>query len=239
MSFAEDGLLPLSGLQHLVFCERQWALIHLEQQWRDSAATVEGSSMHARVDEDAPRREVRGNLVVLRGLVLRSLKLGLVGRADVVELQRPVSSGPSEAHAGGLSSAAADLAGEWVPFPIEYKRGKPKADHSDDVQLCAQALCLEEMLCVHVPEGALFYGRQRRRHVVRFDDALRMLTTASAARMHELFNSGNTPTASMMKKCERCSMLPICLPEAMGGRRSAADYLAAQIRRASRGEGAA
>ncbi|OGQ85218.1 MAG: CRISPR-associated protein Cas4 [Deltaproteobacteria bacterium RIFOXYA12_FULL_58_15] len=238
MSYTEDELLPLSALQHLLFCARQCALIHVERQWRDNALTIEGLHMHARVDEDGPHREVRKDLVVLRGIALRSFHLGLVGRADVVELHRPGPLLASETGPSGFvpSVPVANLDGNWVPYPLDYKRGKPKENRCDDVQLCAQALCLEEMLGAHIPVGALFYGRQRRRHEVCFDNELRVLTSETSTRLHELIASGETPSAPKQKKCERCSMLLVCMPEAMSASRSAADYLASQIRDASGGE---
>jgi CRISPR-associated exonuclease Cas4 len=216
--FTEDELLPLSALQHMVFCERQCALIHVEGQWKDNPLTIEGSHLHRRVDEEAPRREVRGDLVILRGLALRSLRMGLVGRADVVELHR---------RDPGVSNAVPvqGLGGQWLPYPVDYKRGKPKDDRCDDVQLCAQALCLEEMLDVHVPEGALFYGRQQRRHVVPFDQELRRNTEDVARRLRELVNSGKTPRAEKTAKCKKCSLLAICMPEAMRRGCSARRYL--------------
>ena len=228
--FTEDELLPLSALQHLVFCERQCALIHVEGQWRDNSLTLEGSHLHRRVDEEAPRREVRGDLVILRGLALRSLRLGLVGRADVVELHRRDASTLGAVSVQGLE-------GLWIPYPVDYKRGKPKADRCDEVQLCAQALCLEEMLVEpvrgrgleYVTEGALFYGRQQRRHIVIFDHELRRYTEDIARRLRELVDSGKTPRAEKTAKCKGCSLLDVCMPEAMRRGRSARRYLHATL----------
>jgi CRISPR-associated exonuclease Cas4 len=225
--FTEDHLLPLSALQHLVFCERQCALIHLEQLWKDNAFTLEGSHLHGRVDGDAPHREVRGDLVILRGLALRSLELGLVGRADVVELHRAASAGDRSGRPVAVSVCG--LRGLWTPFPVEYKRGKPKADSCDKVQLCAQALCLEEMMNVHVPEGALFYGRRQQRYPVELGDELRRETCDAARRLHELISAGVTPPATKEPKCRRCSLLPICMPEAMSRGRSARRYVEASV----------
>ena len=223
--YTEDDLLPLSALQHLVFCERQAALIHVEQVWRDNPLTLEGSHLHKRVDETGPRREIRGDVAVLRGLPLRSLELGLTGRADVVELHR---GGPSDARAGpGKAPETApvpSLGGFWTPFPIDYKRGKPKSDGSDEVQLCAQAICLEEAFGAAVLEGALFYGREQRRHRVVFGPELRAAVVKAAARLHDIVARGETPRAKKAPKCRRCSLLELCMPEAMT-RRSAARYL--------------
>jgi len=217
--FSEKELLPLSGLQHLVFCERQAALIHVEQLWRDNALTIDGSHRHARVHDAGPRRERRGDLVIVRGLALRSLALGLSGRADVVEFHRRGGSTPST-----TTITLTGLPGCWSPYPVEYKRGKPKADRCDEVQLCAQALCIEEMLSCEVPEGALFYGREQRRCTVSLDTELRRLTKTTAARLHELVGNCETPRAHKQKKCRKCSLLEVCMPEAMT-RRSASGYL--------------
>lgn len=214
--FAEEDLLPLSALQHLVFCERQAALIHLEQVWVDNAATVEGSDLHRKTD--AGQGESRGDLRVTRGLSLRSLHLGLSGRADVVEFQR--ITGAAAMHGVELPGAR----GHFLPFPVEYKRGRPKRTHrADEVQLCAQAMCLEEMLDTTVLEGALFYGRTRHRIPVSFDAGLRELTEQAAKQLHDLFAARVTPAAVWQKKCRECSLLQICQPRA--GARSAARYV--------------
>ena len=224
--YFEDELLPLSALQHLVFCERQCALIHIEGLWRDNPLTLEGSRLHKRVDEDGPRRERRGNLVIARGLPLRSLILGLSGRADVVEFHRQSHPDPATESGSFASAVPLDgIGGHWAPFPVDYKRGKPKRDRCDEVQLCAQALCLQEMLGVQVPDGALFYGRTQRRQDVVFDEELRATTAEAACRLHELVSSGVTPRAMKMPKCKRCSLIDLCLPEAMGKGRSARTYL--------------
>jgi len=184
--FAEDELLPLSGLQHLVFCERQWALIHIEQQWAENRLTAEGRLLHEAAHTVGS--ETRPGVTVCRGLSLRSLRLGLSGQADVVEFR------------GGQ------------PFPVEYKRGKPKEDASDRIQLCAQALCLEEMLGCDLPAGALFYGTTRRRLDVPFSADLRQQVECLALRMHELYRQGLTPHAEEMPKCRNCSLVEVCLP---------------------------
>jgi CRISPR-associated exonuclease Cas4 len=227
MTFDEDDLLPVSALQHLAFCVRQCALIHIERVWADNPLTLEGSHMHERVDETGARRETRGDLMVARGLALRSLRLGLSGRADVVEFHRVGRAVPSEERLSGVAAAVplSAATGTWVPFPVDYKHGKPKLDRCDEVQLCAQALCLEEMLLVGVPRGALFYGKTQRRYDVTFDTELRKLTETTAARLHELIASGVTPKAVREPRCEHCSLLSHCLPEAMSPRRSASRYL--------------
>ena len=204
----EDDLLPLSALQHLLFCERQAALIHLEQLWAENPLTVEGRHLHERVDT-APG-ESRGDVRFARALPLRSLRLGLVGRADLVELHRI----PADAADSEPGASLPGVPGLWRPFPVEYKRGRPKPHHADEVQLCAQGLCLEEMLNTPVPAGALFYGQTRRRLDVPFGDDLRRETEEAAARLHRLLASGVTPQPVREPKCDQCSLIDLCLPDA-------------------------
>lgn len=200
----EDDLIMLSALQHMVFCPRQCALIHIEQVWAENRQTAEGRIMHERVHEE--NRESRGNLRVEYGVPLRSLRLGLIGKADIVEFHRQQDD-------------------TWQPFPVEYKRGKPKADDCDKVQLCAQALCLEEMLNARILKGALFYGKTRRRLDVSFDEKLRQKTEETARNVRVLLDSGRTPPPVYTKKCESCSLVGECLPKTMGKRRSVKSYL--------------
>lgn len=223
-SFEEEDLLPLSALQHLVFCERQCGLIYVDHVWKDNPLTLEGSHLHERTHESGPRREVRGDLVICRGLPLRSLRLGVSGIADVVEFQRlpAPTSGVGEPAVGVTLSG---LKGLWQPFPVEYKRGKPKPDHCDEVQLCAQAICLEEMLTAAVPEGALFYGATQHRHGVLFTAALRDETADAARRLHALVASNSVPRVVRQPKCRRCSLLDLCRPDATAPTRSASRYL--------------
>jgi CRISPR-associated exonuclease Cas4 len=202
--FTEDDLIQLSSLQHYAFCPRQCALIHVEQTWTESGLTAEGRIMHERVHDDD--RESRGDVRIEKGAPLRSLRLGLIGKADVVEFHR----------------TAADA---WKPFPVEYKRGKPKADHCDKIQLCAQAMCLEEMLHVNIPAGAIFYGQTRHRLDVIFDVALRRETEEAAKQAHALIESGFTPKPVYSKRCERCSMIAECIPKTMQKKRSVKTYL--------------
>jgi CRISPR-associated exonuclease Cas4 len=237
--YPESDLLPLSALQHLLFCDRQCALIHVEQLWAENALTVQGRHLHEKAD--AGKANTRGDLRTARGLPLRSLRLGLIGKADVVEFRPAPTPTPAHvpppptvaAHAGlGASSDDPDSTTEpaatvppAMPFPVEYKRGKPKAHDADRVQLCAQALCLEEMLGVAVPAGALFYGKTRRRLDVPFDPALRDLTERTAARLHDMIAAGRTPPPVYEeKKCGRCSLINLCLPNGVGGK-SATAYL--------------
>jgi len=219
--FDEDDLLQLSGLQHMVFCERQCALIHIENVWADNALTVQGEHLHDKVHEAGERTESRGDIRIARGLPLRSLKLGLSGIADVVEFHRVNESGIHLADARGM----------WRPFPVEYKRGRPKRDRCDEVQVCAQAICLEEMLGVDIPEGALFYGATRHRFDVNFDSALRTETEHAASRLHELIRKRQTPPAVREAKCDRCSLIEICMPEVAAKSHSAKLYLDSAIRK--------
>lgn len=198
--YSEDDLLMLSSLQHFMYCERQCALIHIEQIWSENLFTAEGRIMHDKADSN--KFESRGNVRIDYSVPLRSLRLGLVGKADVVEFHKQGD--------------------KWIPFPVEYKRGKPKMDDCDKVQLCAQAICLEEMLNVEIPEGALFYGQTHHRHDVIFDKALRTETEDAAKKVHELIESGLTPKAEYSKKCKKCSLLEVCLPKVS---KKASNYL--------------
>lgn len=185
---AEEDLVPISALQHMLYCPRQCALIHVERQWSENAYTAEGRVLHRRVDAGGGER--RKGVRIERGVLLRSLRLGLFGVADVVEI-----------HAGGK------------PCPIEYKRGRPKAHRADEAQLCAQAICLEEMLERPVPEGALFYGAERRRRTVRFDDELRALTERLASDTRRMIAAGELPDAEYSRrKCTACSLQDTCQP---------------------------
>jgi CRISPR-associated exonuclease Cas4 len=206
--YHEDDLLMISALQHLLFCPRQCALIHIEQQWTENRYTAEGRIMHERVDEVG--KESRGRIRTVFGLPLRSLRLGLSGRADAVEYHREGDDTASSV---------------WRPFPVEYKRGKPKKNDSDLVQLCAQAICLEEMHSCAVPEGAMYYGKPRRRLAVVFNDALREKTRDAARRLHELVDSGRTPQARYEKKCDSCSLISLCMPKVTGTYRSVRGYM--------------
>ncbi|MBV9759071.1 MAG: CRISPR-associated protein Cas4 [Acidobacteriaceae bacterium] len=201
--FTEENLLPLSGLQHLLFCERQWALIHIEQQWEENRLTEEGRVLHDRAHEAAT--ETRPDVVTARGLRVRSLRLGLAGQMDVCEFRRTT---PEDT--GAIKIPGRD--GHWYPFPVEYKRGRPKKEAWDEVQLCAQALCLEEMFGARITFGALFYGEKRRRTPVAFDPALRAQTEWLAEQMHRLFESRATPPPVYEPKCANCSLSARCMP---------------------------
>lgn len=200
IDFSED-LLPLSGLQHFAFCRRQWALIHPEQQWQENLRTVEGGLLHRRAHDEAAR-ERRGDTLILRGLQVVSHQLGLSGQCDVVEFHATPKGVPLQGEEG-----------LWQPYPVEYKRGKPKSHQADELQLCAQAMCLEEMLCCSIPEGALFYGEPRRRTVVFFTPELRETVRRDSDEMHQLYHRGHTPKAKPSKSCNACSLKELCLPQ--------------------------
>ena len=216
--YSEDNLLPLSALQHIMFCERQCALIHIEQVWEENRLTVEGRLLHERVHEQGG--ESRGDVRIARGVRLRSLRLGIAGIADVVEFHRGEDQGVPLPGARGL----------WRVFPVEYKRGRPKPDACDTVQLCAQALCLEEMLNANINDGAIFYGQPRRRLEVAFDAAPRTQCEQTVDRLHRLIAAGQTPPAVYEARCKRCSLLHSCMPRMSGGRRSAQTYLGNALR---------
>lgn len=199
--YTEDDLLPISALQHLAYCPRQCALIHLEQVWAENRYTAEGGILHAKADMG--KHELRGDLVTARGLRLHSYTLGLSGIADVVEFQRTEQGG----------CVLPGRPGHWQPYPVEYKRGRPKGSDCDQVQICAQAICLEEMLDVSIEEGSLFYGKTRRRKPVAFDEALRTRTQMLASELHRLWMDGRTPPPEYGVKCENCSLQSHCLPQ--------------------------
>jgi len=224
--YAEDDLLPISALQHLVFCERQAALIHVERLWADNRFTAEGNRLHRKAHDGRP--ETRDGERIARGVPLRSLTLGLTGVADIV-LYRPPDGGVTR---GGLAEALRRADPQALAAcaitPVEYKRGRPKRGDADRVQLCAQALCLEEMHGVRVPVAALYYGQTRRRDEVRIDEELRSTTRAAAARFREIVEGRRTPPAVREKKCDKCSLLGVCLPSAVG-RQSAKTFLNRQL----------
>ncbi len=198
--YTQDDLLPLSGIQHFLFCRRQWALIHVEQQWKENALTAEGRIMHQRVD-DPFFTETRNGVVTARSVPVASYRLGLSGVCDVVEFT---------ASPDGVKLPNRE--GLYLPAPIEYKCGKEKQDHSDETQLCAQAICLEEMLSLNIPRGYLYYGETRHRVEIEFTAELRTLVKDMADEMHNYFSRGYTPKVKTSKACRSCSLADICLP---------------------------
>jgi len=215
--YSDEDMLMLSGIQHIAFCERQWALIHIEQQWQDNVLTVEGQHLHERSD-DPFQDNVKGNVIMWRSIAVISYSLGLYGHADVVELE-PANNDDKN------SILIKNKSGRWKLSPVEFKRGKPKPDERDEVQLCAQALCLEEMYGINIFNGFLYYGTTRHRNEVQFDSKLRELVKFYANRMHEIFMTALTPPADYQPHCRSCSLKDICLPGSMENRVSASDYL--------------
>ena len=212
----EDDYRQLSELQHFVFCRRQWGLIHIEGQWAENLRTVEGEIMHKRVHDES-QTEKRGDKLIVRGMRVKSDTLKAVGICDAVEFT---------ASQEGINLHG--RRGKWLPRPVEYKRGKPKQDLSDELQLCGQAICLEEMLCCKIPEGDLFYGETHRRKVVTFDASLRKTVQEKLAEMREFFERGYTPKVKRHKGCANCSLADICLPK-MDMNGSALRYLKKHI----------
>ena len=212
MMYAEDDYLMISGLQHFAYCRRQWALIHIEQQWAENVHTIDGQLFHKKA-HDGGSMEKRGDLLIMRGLTVKSGELGLTGVCDVVEFHR------SER---GISLFSYD--GLWQPYPVEYKKGRPKAHNADELQLCAEAMCLEEMLLCEIPDGSLFYGQNRRRTQVTFSEELRIQVKSMAREMHELWEKGYTPKAKMNKSCGDCSLKDTCIPR-LGKTRSVSSYI--------------
>jgi|Deesub1362A_J573_1020465.scaffolds.fasta_scaffold18313_1 CRISPR-associated exonuclease Cas4 len=223
-SFPEEELLPVSALSDLVFCARRWGLVHLEGLWSDNLATVEGALLHQRVDR--PAVEVCEGVRLVRSLEIHSLRLGLVGRADVVEFH-PVEQGGVE---------LAELSGRWRVVPVEYKRGRRREELSFEVQLCAQAMCLEEMLGAEIREGLLYFGKTRNRRVVELGEGLRREVERQAARMHRLWRRGETPPPEVGPKCRHCSLEGLCLPGAVRPGRRVRTYLGRAVAAALRGE---
>lgn len=211
--YQPDELLPLSGIQHFVFCRRQWALIHVEHQWVENGLTVDGKLMHKRVD-DPFFSEVRKGGIITRSMPVSSYRLGLVGVCDVVEFT------PSEE---GVKIK--DREGVYLPIPVEYKHGEEKFDRCDEVQLCAQAICLEEMLSVAIPQGFLFYGQTRNRVAVELSKELRIFVGEMAAEMHSYFDRGYTPKVKPSKACRSCSLQDVCLPVLQENSLSASKYI--------------
>lgn len=207
--YSEEDLLPISALQHLLFCERQCALIHIEQAWSENLFTAQGRILHEKVHSETAER--RKDVRVEYGMPLRSLRLGMVGKADVVEFHRMPDGG-------------------WRSFPVEYKRGRKKLDNRDNVQLCAQALCLEEMLGAAILRGAIYYGKERHRTDVEFDEALRRETEETAVRLRRLIVSGRTPPPVYEEKCDTCSLLEICLPKTIEKGKSVNQYFSAMVK---------
>lgn len=216
--YSEDDLLQLSGIQHMAFCERQWSLIHIEQAWAENSRTLEGKFLHEKAD-DPFKNETRSDLRIVRAMPIVSYKLGLRGVADVVEFHKVEN--PTE----GIAVKLDKRKGWWQPFPIEYKRGRPKPDDRDAVQLCAQAVCLEEMLKISIDCGFLFYGQTKHREQIHFNHGLRTRVEELTGKMHKMFAEGKTPRAQKGKHCSLCSLIEQCQPNLTIRHRSVEAYL--------------
>lgn len=216
--YSEDELLALSGIQHFYFCQRQWALIHIERQWEDNQRTVEGHHIHERAD-DPFLCESRGDVITSRAYPVVSYSLGLYGIADVVEYVR--------ANTGILIP---ERDGLWRVCPVEYKRGRPKVDERDEVQLCAQAMCLEEMLNIQINQADFFYHEIRRRVSVDLTEELRDIVRRLSHDMHDLFITGITPSASPGPYCKACSLVEVCVPSLTRKSSSVKGYITSQVK---------
>ena len=212
MDYKEEEYLQLSGLQHFRFCRRQWALIHIENLWAENLRTVDGQILHERA-HDPGLREKRPGLIVVRGMAVSSRTLGVSGACDVVEFRRCAAGVPLR-----------NEEGLFQPYPVEYKRGSPREDRANELQLCGQALCLEEMLCCTIPAGAVYYGEPRRREQVVFTEELRAEVRAALTEMHQYAQRGYTPKVKPRKGCGACSLQDVCLPKLMG-KSSVEDYV--------------
>ena len=204
MYYSDDDMLMLSGIQHFVYCPRQWALIHLDQQWAENRLTAEGEILHQNVD-DPFLRQKNGNRITLRSISIASKRLGLYGVTDAVELIPADSKENSITHP--------KYPGFWHLLPIEYKHGHTKPDRRDEVQVAAQTICLEEQYGIHIEQAALFYFETRSREYVEMSQELRDFTEECARNMHKIFASGILPAISQSKSCRNCSLNGICMPE--------------------------
>ena len=198
---SEELYIPLSALQHFVYCRRQWALIHLEQLWEENLHTVEGEILHERAHDDRIT-EKRKDTIVLRGMNVVSRVWGLTGQCDIIEFHQSDN---------GITLQARE--GTWVPVPVEYKRGSPKSDDCDIVQLCGQVLCLEEMLSCRIDEAYLYYGETRHREKIMITDELRERVKAIVNEMRGYITRKHTPSAKPGKACNACSLRQLCLPK--------------------------
>lgn len=210
--YNEDDFLSLSGIQHFGFCRRQWALIHIEQQWEENLRTVEGEILHKNA-HDGYSAEKRGNIIISRGMAIFSRILGINGVCDIVEFYE---------NANGVELFGRE--GKYKVFPVEYKRGEPKENDVDILQLVAQAMCLEEMLCCEINEGSIFYGEARRRIMVIIDNPLRDKVKSIFKEMHDMYDKRYTPKVKPSKSCNACSLKDICLPK-LCKNRSAKEYI--------------
>lgn len=215
--YGDDDLLMLSGIQHYAFCPRQWAMIHIEQQWDDNHLTIEGQWLHRKVD-DPLDMDFKAGTVCLHAVPVKSLALGFFGIADLLELHPLADSAETP-------FLIDKYPGKWSVVPVEYKHGRHKDDDIDEVQLCAQAICLEEMYGIHIPTGAFFYGATRTRETLAFSEALRNRVAELSNEMHRLFEAGRTPEAKITARCRACSLRERCFESDMRFSSSVSHYL--------------
>lgn len=233
--FTEDQLLPLSALQHWLYCPRQCGLIHLEQVWAENKFTAEGQVLHKKAHEGED--ESKAGVRITRSMSVSSFVLGISGQCDIVEFHpgaagklRSEISELREDACGDLRSEISNLKSTPRMVPVEYKRGKPKSHRADEVQLCAQAMCLEEMLGVTITRGCLFYGEKKRRTVIEFDPPLRQLVTETAAALHAMIDSRETPLAEYeSRRCDACSLIDLCQPKAMRFKKGTTAWFRSQL----------
>jgi CRISPR-associated exonuclease Cas4 len=216
--YPPEEWLPLSGIQHFVFCRRQWSLIHVERQWEENALTAEGRLLHQRAD-DPFFIEKRKGVIIARSVPVSSPYLGLSGVCDVVEF----TESPEGVQLPGRE-------GHHLPAPVEYKRGREKRDPCDEAQLCAQAMCLEHMLAASIPVGYLYYCRTRHRVTVELSDELRGLVRKVSKEMHTYYQRGYTPRVKPSRACQSCSLSDICLPELQDKVMAASKYIQQKIK---------
>lgn len=203
--YSEDDMLMLSGIQHFRFCPRQWALIHLERLWEENILTTEGKILHKHVDDPFYRQKCGAN-IVLRSVSIASHQLGLYGKSDVIELQPADDDCPN-------SITHPKYPERWIPVPIEYKHGSPKRNEIDEVQLVAQAMCLEEMYSIKISHGAFYYAKTRHREEVEITNRLRELVNTCAQQMHNIYKERTLPKSNVKTSCKKCSLYNLCMPE--------------------------
>lgn len=214
--YNEEEFLQLSGIQHFVFCRRQWALAYIEMQWQENVRTVEGKILHENA-HDASLKEKRGDLLIVRAMPIHSREMGVSGECDVVEFHKSKE---------GINLAGRE--GTYTVTPVEYKRGKPKTDDSDVLQVAAQALCLEEMLCCTISHGYIYYGEIRRRVKIEFTNEIKNRVKSIFAEMHKYYAQQYTPKVKISKKCNACSLKHICLP-VLNKNKSVSGYIEKRI----------
>lgn len=217
MAYQEEDYLMLSGLQHFYFCKRQWALIHIEQQWADNAATMEGNYLHEKAD-DPFLIETRNHMFLSRAVPLSSKELGLSGIADVIEF-----------HQSEYGIPVPNRKGLWTPLVVEYKRGKPKKDMRDIVQLTAQVLCLEEQYQILIEQADMFYHMTNKRQKIKITEALKEEVKQLAEEMHKYYRNGKTPPAIENKHCKNCSLYDLCQPSLMKQKRNVKNYISTHL----------